>query len=325
MRFSGAILWTIFSGGDSLTKKIKVPSRFEHARRWLIFWTLFIGVGAVCGAAGMLIDPTGKAMGMDSMLPHFEKLPFSEILFQDYVFSGISLLIVNGISNLTAAALLFFRKKSGIILGAVFGVTLMLWICIQFYMFPFNFMSTIYFIFGAAQAATGYAAWIFKKQESFIVDSADYPDIGKNPALLVVFFSRLGYVKQKAFEEANRTGAKIYEIKSTERTEGTLGFWWCGRFGMHRWAMPIEDISVDLSSFEHITICSPIWVFSLAAPVRAFCAAAAGKIKSADYILVHHTGGRYENAAAEMDKLLKTEHTCLKSYKCHTGKFKEIK
>ena len=141
----------------------------------------------------------------------------------------------------------------------------------------------------------------------------------------MVFFSRLGYVKQKAFEEANRTGAKIYEIKSTERTEGTLGFWWCGRFGMHRWAMPIEDISVDLSSFEHITICSPIWVFSLAAPVRAFCAAAAGKIKSADYILVHHTGGRYENAAAEMDKLLKTEHTCLKSYKCHTGKFKEIK
>lgn len=86
----------------------------------------------------------------------------------------------------------------------------MLWICIQFYMFPFNFMSTIYFIFGAAQAATGYAAWIFKKQESFIVDPADYPDIGKNPARLVVFFSRLGYVKQKAFEEANRTGAKIY-------------------------------------------------------------------------------------------------------------------
>lgn len=170
-----------------MTKKIKVPSRFEHARRWLIFWTLFIGVGAVCGAAGMLIDPTGKAMGMDSMLPYFEKLPFSEILFQDYVFSGISLLIVNGISNLTAAALLFFRKKSGIILGGVFGVTLMLWICIQFYMFPFNFMSTIYFIFGAAQAATGYAAWIFKKQESFIVDSADYPDIGKNPARLVVF------------------------------------------------------------------------------------------------------------------------------------------
>ena len=44
------------------------------------------------------------------------------------------------------------------VLGGVFGVTLMLWICIQFYMFPLNFMSTTYFIFGLAQAATGYAA-----------------------------------------------------------------------------------------------------------------------------------------------------------------------
>lgn len=28
----------------------------------------------------------------------------------------------------------------------------------------------------------------------------------------------------------NRTGAEVYEIKSNERTAGTLGFWWCGRF-----------------------------------------------------------------------------------------------
>ena len=82
MRLFGAILWTIFSGGDSLTKKIKVPSRFEHARRWLIFWTLFIGVGAVCGAAGMLIDPTGKAMGMDSMLPILKSCPSLKSFFR---------------------------------------------------------------------------------------------------------------------------------------------------------------------------------------------------------------------------------------------------
>ncbi len=46
-------------------------------------------------------------------------------------------------------------------LAKLSGVTLMLWICIQFYMFPPNFMSTIYFMFGFAQAATGYAAWVF--------------------------------------------------------------------------------------------------------------------------------------------------------------------
>ena len=89
-------------------------SRYQTARRILIFWTLFIGIGAVGGA----------------------------------------LLIVNGLTNLTAAALLA-RKNSGVVLGGIFGVTLMLWIGIQFYMFPLNFMSTAYFIFGLCQAVAG--------------------------------------------------------------------------------------------------------------------------------------------------------------------------
>ena len=138
-----------------------MKSRFEKARKVLIFWTLFIGLGAVGGAACMLIDPSGKALGMDAMLPFFQKMPLAELLFQDFVFSGISLLIVNGLSNLTAACLLLAKKKAGVVLGGVFGVTLMLWICIQFYIFPLNFMSMLYFLFGLCQAATGYAAWIF--------------------------------------------------------------------------------------------------------------------------------------------------------------------
>ena len=279
----------------------------------------------MAGAAAMLIDPSGRALGMDAMLPYFQVLPFAEVLFQNFIFSGCALLIVNGLSNLTAACLLLAKKKAGVVLGGVFGVTLMLWICIQFYIFPLNFMSTLYFLFGLCQAATGYAAWIFLQQESFRVDPADYPHIGADPRRLVVCFSRMGYVRKKALEEADRTGAAVYEIKSTEMTEGTLGFWWCGRFGMHRWEMPIKPVDVDLSAFDHVTVCSPIWVFNLAAPVRAFCHAASGKIKEVDYILVHHNNGRYENAADEMDSLLGIKRTSLRSFSCKTGKYKEIK
>lgn len=301
---------------------MKKHSRFKIARNFLIFWTLFIGIGAAAGASAMLIDPTGGLMGMDAMLPYFKVLPFADVLFRDFVFSGIALLIVNGITNLTAAVLLFAKKKLGVILGGIFGVTLMLWICIQFYMFPPNFMSTAYFIFGLLQAVTGYAAWVFGKQEEFAADISDYPNIGTNPKRLVVFFSRMGYVRKKAYEEANRTGADVYEIKSTERTGGTTGFWWCGRFGMHRWEMPIEPIGIKLSDYEHITICSPIWVFSLAAPVRAFCRAASGKIKEADYILVHHQKSAYKNAADEMDDALGIKHTQLNSIQCREGVYK---
>ena len=153
-------------------------SRADTARKWLIFWTLFIGLGAVAGAAGMLADPTGKSMGMDATLPYFQKLPLADVLFQNFVFSGIALLIVNGLTNLTA--------------------------------------------------------------------------------------------------------------------------------------------------YEHVTICSPIWVFALAAPTRAFCQMANGQIREADYILVHHTRGRYQNAADEMDRLLGLHRTGYRSIRCHIGRFTPI-
>lgn len=192
-------------------------------------------------------------------------------------------------------------------------------------MFPPNFMSTIYFVFGLCQTVAGYAAWVFRKQESFRVEPSDYPNIGSHPKRLVVFFSRMGYVKKVAYEEADRTGAAVYEIKARERTEGTAGFWWCGQFAMHRWAMPIEPIGADLSRYEHITICCPVWVFSLASPARSFCKAAAGSIKEADYIAVHYTAGGYENTARGMDAVLQLQHTDYRSISCKTGVFSRAK
>ena len=299
----------------------KTYSRYRPARRALLFWTIFIGIGAVAGASAMLIDPSGGLMGMDAMLPYFQKLPFAEIVFQDFVFSGISLLIVNGISNLTAAGLLIANKRIGAVLGGVFGITLMLWICIQFYMFPPNFMSTAYFIFGFIQAITGYMTVVFYDQEHFTVSESDYPNIGSDPTKLVVYFSRMGYTKKKALEAADRTGAEIYEVRAAERTSGTLGFWWCGRYGMHRWAMPIEDIGVQLEKYDHVTVCSPVWVFNLCAPMREFCKKASGRIRSADYILVHHQKSLYANAADEMDRLLELKDTPAVSVCCREGRY----
>ena len=41
-----------------------MKSRFESARKWLIFWTLFIGIGAAGGAACMLAAPDGSLLGL---------------------------------------------------------------------------------------------------------------------------------------------------------------------------------------------------------------------------------------------------------------------
>ena len=58
-------------------------SRYDTGRKWLIFWTLFIAIGAVAGGLSMIIDPSGKALHMDAMLPFFQKLPLADVLFQN--------------------------------------------------------------------------------------------------------------------------------------------------------------------------------------------------------------------------------------------------
>ena len=124
----------------------------------LICLTLFVGLGAVWGGVTMLIDPSGAKFGYDGLLPGLQKLPFADILFKDLVFSGISLLIVNGLAQLIAARLLIKRRKTAYKSAAVCGVLLMLWITIQFFIFPFNWLSTTYFILGLAEAALGLIA-----------------------------------------------------------------------------------------------------------------------------------------------------------------------
>lgn len=130
----------------------------------MIFWTLFIGVGALGGAAMMFYDVSGAAFGMAPMLPYFQVLPWADIFFHNFFFPGIALLLVNGLTNAVAFVLLLRCNRYGSIAGMCCGVLLMLWICVQFYIFPLNFMSTIYFIFGVLEAATGY--WLYRKERT---------------------------------------------------------------------------------------------------------------------------------------------------------------
>lgn len=299
--------------------------RYKRTKKILLFWCLFIGVGALLGGITMLIDPTGKLMKMDEMLPYFQVLPFSNILFQNFIFSGISLLIVNGFSNLTAAYLLIKNKESGIILGTIFGFTLMLWITIQFIIFPMNVLSTSYFIFGLMQLIIGYITFVFYTQEQFEFNINNYPNINKNNKILVVYFSRMGYTKKIAYDEANKIGAEIIELKAKEKAENTLGFWWCGRFGMHKWRMKIEDIGIKLDRYDRVIIVSPIWVFNICAPIREFCYKYAKDINNVEYIFTHFMKASFKNLADETDKIIGKKRKKFTSICVRFGKIKNIK
>lgn len=293
--------------------------KYKNIKKIFIFLCLFVGINAVFGALGMFIDPSGKLMKMDQLLPYFQVLPFSRTLYQNYIFPGVALFILNGLTNLFAALLLLKNKKSGIVLGSIFGITLMLWIVIQFVIFPFNFMSTTFFALGLLQALTGYLCYVIYNQDQFEFDETKYQNIGKNENILVVYFSRRGYTKKEAYKIANEVSAKILELKTVEKTEGILGFWWCGRFAMHKWNMDLEEINEDISKYEKVIIVTPTWVFSLSAPIRTFCYKYSGKIKNVEYVATHFIKNDLLNVANEMDNILNVKRSCFKTIVIRMG------
>ena len=298
-------------------------SRYNITRKVVLFWCLFVGIGALYGSILMFIDPSGKLLMMDNILKYFEVLPFSHILFKNYIFSGIALLIVNGLTNLIAAILLIKKDEKGIILGTVFGFTLMLWIMIQFIILPLNILSISFFVIGFIQVIMGYMCYVFYLQESFKIEDI-YQNIGTNNKILV-YFSRLGYTKKIALECANEVGAEVLEIKPLEKTNGTVGFWWCGRFGLIKKGMPIEEIDKDLTKYEEVIICSPIWVFDVSAPIREFCNKYSGKLNNVSYVLVHFMNSSFKNIFDEMDTILKIKRISSKSICMRFGYVRGIK
>lgn len=295
--------------------------RYNKVRKVLLFLSLFVGISAICGSICMFISPSGKLLQMDNLLSYFKVLPLSGILFQNYIFAGISLLIVNGLSNLIASYLLIKNKKSGIILGMIFGVTLMLWIAIQFIILPFNMLSLSFFIIGLIQFIFGYMTYVFWMQENFKFDINEYKNSEKNNDILVVYFSRMGYTRKIAYEYANKTCAYIKEIKTNEKTDGTLGFWWCGRFGMHKWRMPINDIP-DINKYKSVVIVSPIWVFTICSPVREFCYKYAKDLNRVSYIFTHFMKSNFNNVSEEVDKITKKKRDKFISVCIRFGKVK---
>lgn len=297
--------------------------RYKKVKKILEFLCLFIGIGALYGSINMFVDPTGSSLGMNDMLKYFSVLPFSNILFKNYIFSGICLLIVNGISNISTFILLVKNKRIGIILGMIFGITLMLWIIIQFIIFPMNWLSITFFMLGIFEFIIGYVTYVFYRQNEFKFIVDEYKNIDKKSDTLVVYFSRMNYTKSVAYKIANELKANVYEIKSKEKVDGTIGFWWCGRFGLLKKSMDIEDIDVDIEKYKKIIICSPIWVFDVSAPIRKFMFLYSGKIKNVEYVLVHYTRGKYIGVANYMDNLLKIKRSKLTNVRMRLGKVKE--
>jgi len=119
------------------------------------FLTLFIGIGAVIGAAMMWIDPSGQMWGMEPLLEMLRaKMPWPDIFFKNFIPSGFVLLFLNGFTQFVAAFLLFKKHRLAPYAVLACGIILMLWIVLEWWVWGFNAMSNIYFVLGLVEAGS---------------------------------------------------------------------------------------------------------------------------------------------------------------------------
>lgn len=121
------------------------------SRKTLLWLSGFIALGAYFGALMMFVSPDGSLFGLDPILPYMQCLPFAEQLFQNFVFSGIMLIVVNGICNTIAFVGLLRKWRYGVLCALLAGVMLLCWLAVQWVIFDFNLLTTLYTVFGIAQ------------------------------------------------------------------------------------------------------------------------------------------------------------------------------
>lgn len=109
----------------------------------------------------MFISPNGTMWGMDPMLEHMQCLPLSGLLFTNFSFSGVMLILINGVCNTAAVVGLWRGRRWGVLCGGASGVMLLCWLGVQWMIFAVNPLTTLYTVLGVLQVLL--AGYIFKQ------------------------------------------------------------------------------------------------------------------------------------------------------------------
>ena len=120
-------------------------------KRWLLFLSAFVGLGAYGGAAMMLIAP--EACGMEPLLVAMQQgLPRLGGLLDNFYFPAAMLVLVNGVPNTAAFFILRRDLRRGAVWQGVCGALLLGWLGVQWAVFEgINPLTTIYTVLGLVQ------------------------------------------------------------------------------------------------------------------------------------------------------------------------------
>ena len=113
-------------------------------KKLLIFLHAFVGIGALFGGGGAVLNPNSP-MGISVNV--LKNSPFSNFLIP-----GIILLVLIGFGNIFTAIFLYFNYKYSLYTSHLMGIVLVGWIVVQCIMMrDINILHIIYFIIGGIE------------------------------------------------------------------------------------------------------------------------------------------------------------------------------
>lgn len=140
---------------------------------------------------------------------------------------------------------------------------------------------------------------------------------------LVVYYSRKGYTEKIALAKAKELEADFLAIDTIENVAGYNGFTNCAKAAFSKKNMELFPYDTDVSSYEKVIICAPIWFSGLCSPMQTFIKREKHNIKKAEYIFVHALQTDVSAVAAQTDKILRLKNDKYTSIQCVNGKIKK--
>lgn len=132
----------------------------KKIRRALLFVHYFVGIGALFGGGGAILDPSGETLGIAAN----ETLKYAP--FDDFLIPGLFLFGVLGLGNMIGALICHFKKDYWVYVSGGLGGILSMWIIIQCYMLRAIYMlHIIFFVIGIIQGVLALA--ILYRQQRF--------------------------------------------------------------------------------------------------------------------------------------------------------------
>ena len=122
--------------------------------RWAAGLEIFLGIGAICGGAALVMAPDGHLLQMP-------KSTLANSPFSDFLVPGLILFTFVGLLPLAAAFLTLRHSPRAPLAALGVGLVLVGWIVVEMLMLagPGSLLWSLYLVLGVVIAAIGWSWW----------------------------------------------------------------------------------------------------------------------------------------------------------------------